>query len=381
VDFELTEARKLLKANVHDFAAEELEPIAASVDAEARFPAESVRKMAQMGLTGLGIPREFGGAGGGKTELVIAVEEISRVCASTAMILFVSTGLAGYTLFTYGSGEQRKRFVTPVAAAQKLAAFALTEANAGSDVAALETTAVRHKNGYLLNGRKNFVSNGSEADIVVVFATLDKALKHKGITAFIIEKGADGFSVGKQENKLGVRGCSTTELVFENCFVPDTNRLGSEGGGFTIAMDAIDGSRIAVAAQAVGIAQGALDKSLAYAKERRQFGQPIVNNQSIQWMLADMATRIDAARLLTYRSACFKDLGLPYIKEASMAKVFASETAVWVTTQAVQIFGGYGYTKDCPVERYYRDAKVTEIIEGTSEMQRMTIARYLTREG
>jgi butyryl-CoA dehydrogenase len=381
MDFELTEEQKMLKAMVHDFATKELEPIAAEIDEEARFPTGSIKRMAELGLTGLGLPEEYGGAGGGETELVIAIEEISRVCAATSAILFVSTGLAGYTLNSFGNKEQKKKFVPPIARGENLAAFALTEATAGSDPAALETTALRHQNGYLLNGSKIFITNGNEADITVVFATVDKSRRHKGITAFIVEKGSTGFSVGKLEHKLGIRACSTTELLFEDCFVPEVNRLGNEGRGFTIAMTAIDGSRIGVAAQAVGIAQGAFDRALAFAKERQQFGRPIINFQAIQWMLADMATQIDAARLLTYRAAYLKDRGMPFIKEAAMAKVYASEVSGFVTSKAIQIHGGYGYVKDYPLERYFRDAKITEIYEGTSEMQRMTIARSLMREG
>ncbi len=380
MDFDLTEDQRMLKAMVQDFATKELEPIAAKIDEEARFPAESFKRMAELELTGLGFPEEYGGCGGGETELAIAIEEISRVCAAMGTILFVTTGLAGHPLYLYGNEEQRKRFVPPVAKGGKIASFALTEAGAGSDPASLETTAARHKKGYILNGTKIFITNGNEADIIVVFATVDRSLRHGGITAFIVEKGTPGFSVGKLEHKLGIRASSTAELLFENCIVPEANRLGNEGDGFTIALNAIDASRIAVAAQAVGIAQGAFTKALAYAKERRQFGQPIINFQAIQWMLADMATQIDAARLLTYRAAYLKDKGLPFVKEASMAKVFASETAMSVTTKAIQIYGGYGYVKDYPLERYFRDAKITEIYEGTSEIQRMTIARNLIRE-
>ena len=381
MDFELTEDQKMLKAMVRDFATKELEPIAAEIDEEARFPAESFKRMAELGLTGLSISEEYGGAGGGETELAIIAEEISRVCASTCVIISVSTGLAGYTLNSFGNDEQKKKYLTPLARGEKLAAFALTEPGAGSDPAALETTAVRHQDGYLLNGTKIFISNGREADIIVVFATMDRSLRHKGINVFIVEKGTPGFAVGKLEHKMGIRATSTAELLFEDCFVPEENRLGNEGDGFRIAISAIDASRCAVAAQAVGIAQGAFEKALAYAKERQQFGQPIINFQAIQWMLADMATQIDAARLLTYRAAYLKDKGLPFIKEASMAKVFASEAAGFVTSKAIQIHGGYGYTKDYPLERYFRDAKITEIYEGTSEMQRMTIARSLMREG
>jgi len=381
MDFSLTEEQKMLKSMVQDFAAKELEPIAAQIDEEARFPAESIKKMAELGLTGIGFPEEYGGSGGGATEFCIVIEEISRVCAATGAILLASSGLAVEPIYLHGSEEQRRRFVTPVASGEKLASFALTEAGAGSDPASMETTATRHNNGYLLNGTKVFITNGAEAGIILVFATIDKSLRHKGITAFIVEKDTPGLSVGKHERKLGIRASSTVELVFEDCFVPEENRLGNEGEGFKIAIGAIDASRVVVAAQALGIAQGAFDKALAYAKERQQFGQPIANFQAIQWMLADMATRIDAARLLTYRAAYLQDKGLPFIKEASMAKVFAAETSSFVTNKAIQIYGGYGYIKEHPLERYFRDAKITEIYEGTSEMQRLTIARQLIREG
>ena len=281
----------------------------------------------------------------------------------------------------FEQGRHKKRFIPPIASGQVLGAFALTEAGAGSDPAAMETTAARKDNGYVLNGSKIFITNGAEASIIVVFAATDKALRHKGITALIVEKDTPGFSVGKHERKMGIRGSSTVELVFEDCFVPEENRLGNEGDGFRIAINTIDASRVVVAAQALGIAQGAFDRALAYAKERQQFGQPIINFQAVQWMLADMATQIDAARLLIYRAAYLQDQGQPFIKEASMAKVYAAETSSFVASKAVQIFGGYGYVKEYPVERYLRDAKITEIYEGTSEMQRMTIARQLMKEG
>ena len=381
MDFSLTEDQKMLKTMVRDFATKELEPIAAEIDEEARFPTENVKKIAELGLTGIPFPEKYGGSGGGAVDFCIASEEIAHACAASATIYIGSTGLAGQPLYQFSNEEQKQRFVVPVAKGEKLACFALTEAGAGSDPAALETTATRKDNGYLLNGTKTFITNGAEADIALVFATIDKSLRHKGIASFIVEKGTPGFSVGKLEHKLGIRASSTTELVFENCFVPEENRLGEEGQGFRIALEAIDASRVEVAAQAVGIAQAALDKSLAYAKERQQFGQPLVNFQAIQWMLADMATQVDAARLLTYRAAWLQDHELSFVKEAAMAKVYASEASSFVTNKAVQIFGGYGYVKEYPVERYLRDAKITEIYEGTSEMQRMTIARNLIREG
>ncbi len=381
MDFSLTEDQKMLQTMVRDFAETELEPVAALIDETGEFPKESINKMASLGLIGIPFPEEYGGSGGGSLKFAIAEEEISRGCASVGTIYLVTAGLAGKPLYRYGTEEQRQRFAVPVAKGKKIAAFALTEADAGSDVASLTATATRQNGGYILNGTKLFVTNGAEAGTVIFFATLDKSLGHRGITGFIVEKGTPGFSVGKVEEKLGIRATSTAELIFEDCFVPEANRLGNEGMGFRLALEAIDSSRISIAAQAVGIAQGALDKSLAYAKQRKQFGQRIANFQAIQWMLADMVTRIEAARLLTYYAADLEDKGLPFMKESAMAKLFASEISSFVTNAALQIHGGYGYTKDYPVERYLRDAKLTEIYEGTSEMMRMTIARALVGKG
>ncbi len=381
MDFSLTEEQTMLKAMVRDFATKEVEPIAAEIDEECKDPAENVKKMAELGLMGIIFPEEYGGTGGGAVEEVIVVEELSRVCASTGLILLVTTSLAGYPIYKFGTEEQRQRFIVPIAKGEKLAAFALTEAGAGSDVAAMETTATKRDNGYVLNGTKIFITNGAEADIITTFATVDKSQGYRGVQAFIVEKGDSGYSVGKLEHKLGIRASSTNELIFEDCFVPEEKALGQPGKGFRIALEAIDNSRISIAAQAVGIAQGAFDKSVEYAKERVQFGQPLANLQAIQWMLSDMATQIDAARLLTYRAAHLHDQGVESTKESAMAKLFAAEMSMWVTTKAIQILGGYGYTKDYPVERYFRDAKITEIYEGTNEMQRLTIARALIGKG
>ena len=333
-----------------------------------------------MGLFGLTIPEEYGGSGKGKVDFCIAVEELSRVSAAAAAYFRISLSLGIVPIVMFGNEEQKQKYLLPHASGEKMACFALTEAGAGSDPAGMQTTATRRDGGYVINGGKLFISIGAEAKIIVVFATIDKSLRHRGITAFIVDKDNPGFSVGKHEDKLGFRGLSATELIFEDCFVPEENRLGEEGRGLRIALEVLDVSRVTVGAEAVGIAQAAFDAALSYAKERQQFGQPIANFQAIQWMLADMATQIDAARLLTYRAAYLKDNGLPFIKEAAMAKVFAPEAAMFVTAKAIQIYGGYGYVKDYPLERYFRDAKITGIYEGTDEMQRITIARSLLRE-
>ncbi len=379
MDFSLSEEQLMFQKMVRDLVVKELEPIAARLDENEEYPAEVIKKMGELGLMGVTIPEKYGGSGGDSIHLVIATEEIARVCGGTAVIYVATLSLACYPIYNFGSEEQKQRFVPPLAKGVKLGCFGLTESGAGSDVASLQTTALRQGSNYILNGTKIFITNGAEADLAVVFTTIDRSLRQRGITAFIVEKGTPGFSVGKKERKLGIRASSTTELVFENCSVPAENRIGKEGEGFRIAMETIDSSRINIAAQAVGIARAAFEVSLNYAKERQQFGQPIANFQAIQWMLADMATSIDAARLLIYRAAYLKDRGLPFLKESAMAKLFAAEASMNVTTKAVQIHGGYGYTKDYPVERYLRDAKITEIYEGTSEMQRMTIARNLIR--
>lgn len=381
MDFQLSEEQKMFQAMVRDFAATEIKPVAAKIDEEGKCPTEILKKMAALGLFGITIVEEYDGSGGDYLSMAIASEEICRASASVGTIFLASLSLACYPIYKFGNEEQKRKYVVPLAKGQKLACFALTEPGAGSDAGALETTATLQGDSYILNGTKIFITNGLEAEIAVVFATVDKTLGHRGITAFVVEKGTNGFVVGKREKKLGICGSSTTELVFDNCRIPVSNQLGEKGRGLRIALEAIDSSRVTVAAQAVGIAQAAFDAALEYVKVRQQFGQFIINFQAIQWMLADMATQIDAARLLTYRAAWLKDRGLPFIREASMAKLFAAEAARMVTNSALQIHGGYGYCKDYPVERYLRDAKITEIYEGTSEMQRMTIARTLIGGG
>ncbi len=380
MDFQLTEEQKMFQAMIRDFATNEIKPLAAKIDEEEKFPAELIKKAANLGLFGITISEDYGGSGGDYLSMTLAAEEVCRASATVGTILLASLSLACYPIYKFGNEEQRRRYVTPLAKGEKLACFALTESGAGSDPGGLETTATLQGDKYIINGTKMFITNGAEAGIAVVFATVDKSLGHRGITAFIVEKDTPGFSVGKEEHKLGVRGSSTVELVFENCQIPAANMLGEKGRGLRVALEAIDSSRVTVAAQALGIAQAAFNDSLVYAKERQQFGQPIADFQAIQWMLADMATHIDAARLLTYRAAWLKDHNIPFVKEAAMAKVYAAETSRMVTNNAIQIHGGYGYCKDYSVERYLRDAKITEIYEGTSEMQRMTIARALMRE-
>jgi alkylation response protein AidB-like acyl-CoA dehydrogenase len=381
MEFDLSEEQKMLRSTLRDFAATEIEPAAPRIDRTKEFPAAEIKKMADLGLFGLTIPEKYGGGGRGKTELCIAVEELARASAAIDNYLRVSLSLAIVPVAQYGTEAQKKKYLPPHARGEKMACFALTEAGAGSDPSSLQTTAARRQDGYVINGNKLFISIGDKAQIVVVFTTVDKSLRHRGITAFVMDKDTTGLIVGKDEEKLGLHGFSSTELIFKDCFVPEANRLGEEGQGLKIALDALDASRITVGAEAVGISRAAFEAALKYAKEREQFGEPIANLQAIQWMLADMATQIDAARLLTYRAAYLHDHGLPFIKEAAMAKVFASEAAAFVTAKALQIHGGYGYTTDYPLERYFRDAKITEIYEGTSEIMRLTIARSLLREG
>ncbi|NYE58117.1 acyl-CoA dehydrogenase [Carboxydothermus ferrireducens] len=380
MDFRLSEEHELLRQTVRDFAEKEVAPSAAERDEQERFDREIFKKMAELGLTGIPWPEEYGGAGMDYIAYAIAVEELSRVCASTGVTLSAHVSLGSFPIYKYGTEEQKQKYLKPLALGEKLGAFGLTEPSAGSDAGSLKTTAVRDGDYYILNGSKIFITNGGEAEIYVVFATVDRSKGHRGISAFIVEKGTPGFSFGKKEKKLGIRSSPTVELVFENCRIPKENLLGEEGQGFKIALSTLDGGRIGIAAQAVGIAQGAYEAAVKYAKERTQFGKPIAEFQGVSFVLADMATKIQAARLLVYHAAWLESNNLPYGKAAAMAKLFASETAMEVTTKAVQIFGGYGYTREYPVERMMRDAKITEIYEGTSEVQRIVISSYILKE-
>jgi butyryl-CoA dehydrogenase len=379
MNFRLSEEHEMIRKMVRDFALKEVAPTAAERDEEERFDINIFKKMAELGLTGIPWAEEYGGIGSDFLAYCIAVEELSRVCASTGVTLSAHTSLAGWPIYTFGSEEQKHKYLQPMAQGEKIGAYGLTEPGSGSDAGGMRTIARRDGNDYVINGSKIFITNGGVADTYVVFALTDPSSKHKGTSAFIIEKDFPGFSVGKKEKKLGIRSSPTTEIIFEDCKVPKENLLGNEGDGFKIAMMTLDGGRNGIAAQAVGIAQGALDAAVAYAKEREQFGKPIAANQGISFKLADMATEIEAARLLTYQAAWLESNGLPYGKESAMSKLFAGDTAMRVTTEAVQIFGGYGYTKDYPVERYMRDAKITQIYEGTQEIQRLVISRMLTK--
>ncbi|WP_270180409.1 acyl-CoA dehydrogenase [Alkalihalobacillus sp. CinArs1] len=377
MNFQLSEEHEMLRKMVRDFAKKEVEPTAGERDEEERFDREHFTHMAELGLTGIPWSEEYGGIGSDYLSYVIAVEELSRVCASTGVTLSAHTSLAGWPVNAFGTEEQKQKFLRPMAEGKMMGAYGLTEPGSGSDAGGMKTTAKLDGDHYILNGSKIFITNGGEAEIYIVFAQTDKEKRHKGITAFIVESDTPGFSVGKKEKKLGIRSSPTTEIIFEDCRVPVANRLGEEGQGFKIAMKTLDGGRNGIAAQAVGIAQGALDAATAYAKERKQFGKPIGENQGIGFKLADMATKIEAARLLTYQAAWKESQGLPYGKESAMSKLYAGDIAMEVTTEAVQVFGGYGYTKDYPVERFMRDAKITQIYEGTNEIQRLVISRML----
>ena len=379
MQFKLTEEHEMIRKMVRDFAQNEVAPTAAERDEEERFDREIFDKMAELGLTGIPWPEEYGGIGSDYLAYCIAIEELSRVCASTGVTLSAHTSLAGWPIYKFGSEEQKQKYLRPMAQGEKIGAYGLTEPSSGSDAGGMRTTAKLVGDEYIINGSKIFITNGGIADTYVVFALTDPESKQKGTSAFIIEKDFPGFSVGKKEKKLGIRSSPTTEIIFDECRVPKENLLGKEGEGFKIAMMTLDGGRNGIAAQAVGIAQGALDAAVDYAKERVQFGKPISAQQGIGFKLADMATGVEASRLLTYQAAWLESEGLPYGKESAMSKLFAGDTAMKVTTEAVQVFGGYGYTKDYPVERYMRDAKITQIYEGTQEIQKLVISRMITK--
>lgn len=375
--FKLSDEHVQLQQTFRDFAENEVKPLAKELDETERFPLETIAKMAEMGMMGLPVPEELGGSGIDQLGYILAVEELSKVCATTGIILSAHTSLCCWPIMTFGTPEQKEKYLKPLASGKKLGAFALTEPSAGTDASMQKSVAVLEGDHYVLNGNKVFITNAGAADVFIVFAMTNKELGTKGITAFILERDTPGFTMGKPENKMGLRASSTCELVFDNVIIPAENRLGDEGKGFKIAMATLDGGRIGVGAQAVGIAQGAIDETIKFTKERIQFGRRISQFQNTQFTLADMQTRTDAARLLVWRAAEAEQQGLPYSHLAAMAKLFASETASYVTNRAVQLCGGYGYTKDYPVERMMRDAKVTEIYEGTSEVQRMVISGWM----
>ena len=373
-DLTLTEAQQLVQRTAREFATEKLLPIAHDIDDQGKVPPAILKELASLGFMGVYIPEELGGAGADVLSYILASEELNRACASTGVIVQSHTSLVCDPLLRFGTPAQHERWLRPLAGGLKLGCFALSEPATGSDAAALQMTAKRDGPGWLLNGTKNFITNGVTADVVLAFAQTEPGSRHKGITAFVVDKPAAGLSVGRIEQKLGIKGSDTAQLVFENVKVADGQRLGEVGEGFKIAVATLDGGRIGIAAQAVGIARACLEDALAYAKQRQAFGKPIAEHQAIQWMLADMATEVDAARLLTWRAATLKDRGEPYTAEAAMAKLFASDTAMKASRSCVQIFGGYGYLKDFPAERHYRDAKITEIYEGTSEIMKLIIA-------
>jgi len=374
MDFALNKEQLMIQQMVREFAQGEIEPIVAEYEAEGRFPEEIIERLGELGILGMTVPKEYGGGGCDTVSYTCAVEEIARACASTAIAVSVNNSLACFPLLTFGTEEQKQEHLVPIASGKSLGAFGLTEPSAGSDAAMQQTVATADGDGFVINGVKHFITNATVADVYVVFAMEDKSKGTRGITAFILRKGDPGFTFGTIEDKLGIRASIQAELVFEDCHVPVERRLGDSGKGFKIAMMTLDVGRIGVASQALGIAQAALDRSVQFANEREQFGKPIGRQGAIQETIANMATRVEASRMLVRYAAWCKDAGRPYSKEAAMAKLHASETAMWATTKAIQVHGGYGYIKDYPVERYFRDAKITEIYEGTSEIQRLVIA-------
>ena len=374
MDFMLTEQQQMMKKLFAEFAEKEVKPLAAEIDEEERFPRETVEKMKACKMLGIPYSREYGGVGADYLCYILAVEELSKKCGTTGVVLSAHTSLGTWPIVQFGTPEQKEKYLPDLCTGKKLAAFGLTEPNAGTDAAGQQTTAVKDGDDYILNGTKIFITNAGEADVYIIFAMTDKTKGTHGISAFIVEKGMPGFTVGQHEKKLGIRGSATSELIFNNVRLSKDHLLGQEGKGFKIAMMTLDGGRIGIAAQALGIAQGAIDEVVPYVKSRKQFGRPISKFQNTQFQLADMQTKVDAARWLVYDAAMKKEKGLPYSVEAAKAKLFASEVAMEVTTKAIQLMGGYGYTRDYPVERMFRDAKITEIYEGTSEVQRMVIS-------
>ncbi|MEW9096342.1 MAG: acyl-CoA dehydrogenase [Clostridiaceae bacterium] len=374
MNFALTREQEFVKQMVREFAENEVKPIAAEVDETERFPIENVEKMGKLGIMGIPFPKEYGGAGGDVLAYALTVEELSKVCGTTGVIVSAHTSLCASVIYENGTEAQKQKYLPDLCAGKKIGAFGLTEPNAGTDAAGQQSVAVDMGDHYLLNGTKIFITNGEYADVFIVFAMTDRSKGVKGITGFILEKGMPGFSIGKVEEKLGIRGSSTTELIFEDVKVPKENLIGKEGRGFGIAMKTLDGGRIGIAAQALGIAEGAFEEAVNYMKERKQFGKELYKFQGLAWMMADMEVAIESARLLVYKAAWKKQNGIPYSVDAARAKLHAANVAMDVTTKAVQMFGGYGYTKDYPVERMMRDAKITEIYEGTSQVQKLVIS-------
>jgi len=377
--FDLTEEQRMIQDTAREFARKEVLPKAAELDENSRFPEELIRQMAELGFMGIAVPEEYGGAGMDNVCYAIAMEEISRACASTGVIMSVNNSLACDPILKFASEEIKREYLVPMASGKKLGCFGLTEPGAGSDAGSQKTTAVRDGDSYVVNGTKNFITNAPQADTCVLFAMTDKAKSHKGITAFVVDMKWKGVSLGKHEKKMGIKASATSSIIFEEVRVPVKNRLGNEGDGFKVAMNTLDGGRIGIASQAIGIARAAFEDALSYSKDRKQFGQAICEFQAIQWMLADIATEIDAARLLTWRAAWMKDRKMRHSKESSMAKLYASEVAMRAAVKGVQIHGGYGYISEYPAERHFRDAKITEIYEGTSEIQRLVISAALLK--
>lgn len=375
--FKLNEEQKMIRNLISDFSVKEIKPLARENESNSRFPKDIIGKLAELGFMGHFVPEQYGGAGLDYLTYIIAIEEISKSCASTGIIVSAHNSLCCNPIIEFGTERQKNKYLPPLSDGSMIGCFALSEPEAGSDAVSIKTSAVKKGNKYILNGTKCWITNGAEADVAIVFAQTDRSKKSRGITAFIVDLQKEGVSVGKSEHKLGIKASSTTQISFQDCELTDDELLGEEGSGFRIAMKTLDAGRIGVAAQAVGIAQAALDDSIEYSKERKSFGQPISNFQGIQFMLADMATKTEASRLLTWNAASLKDHGENFTKQSAMAKLHASETAMWVATKAIQIHGGNGYITDYPVERYFRDAKITEIYEGTSEIQRIVISRQL----